>query len=144
MTIVVPIPPKPQSRPRFTSRGGYAKAYEVQSMTAYKKSVALFVKQKIGNNLISQKIALSIDFYVTTPKYLRTRKKSLEELKNEQIWCDKRPDLDNYIKAILDACNGILYLDDGQVVQITAQKVYSLDPRTEIKLKILEEQNDNL
>ncbi len=32
-----------------------------------------------------------------------------------------RPDLDNVIKAVLDALNGVLWRDDAQVVQIMAE-----------------------
>jgi crossover junction endodeoxyribonuclease RusA len=36
-----------------------------------------------------------------------------------------RPDLDKLIRAVLDALTGIAYIDDGQVVEITASKIYS-------------------
>lgn len=36
-----------------------------------------------------------------------------------------RPDLDKLIRAVLDALTGIAYVDDGQVVAITASKIYS-------------------
>jgi Holliday junction resolvase RusA-like endonuclease len=32
-------------------------------------------------------------------------------------------DVDNYAKSVLDACNGILYVDDKQVTQLWAEKV---------------------
>jgi len=35
-----------------------------------------------------------------------------------------KPDVDNLIKFALDACNGVLYGDDKQVVEIYAKKVY--------------------
>ena len=37
----------------------------------------------------------------------------------------KRPDLDQYIKLVLDALQGVLYKDDSQVVDIYASKRYS-------------------
>lgn len=40
-----------------------------------------------------------------------------------------RPDVDNYIKAALDACNGIVFADDSQVVRVEAEKAYSLQPK---------------
>lgn len=40
----------------------------------------------------------------------------------------KKPDLDNCAKSVLDACNGIVYADDGQVVMLTVRKVYSANP----------------
>ena len=33
-----------------------------------------------------------------------------------------RPDLDNVVKAVLDALNGVLYADDAQVVTLEAYK----------------------
>lgn len=35
-----------------------------------------------------------------------------------------RPDIDNYIKTVLDALNGVAFLDDSQVVHLIAQKAY--------------------
>ena len=36
----------------------------------------------------------------------------------------KKPDIDNIIKAVLDALNGVAYKDDTQVVQVMATKKY--------------------
>lgn len=36
-----------------------------------------------------------------------------------------RGDLDNVLKAISDACNGVLYLDDRQIVEIAARQSYA-------------------
>ena len=35
-----------------------------------------------------------------------------------------RPDIDNYIKLVLDACNHYLWQDDSQIVDLSARKVY--------------------
>lgn len=40
----------------------------------------------------------------------------------------KRPDLDNCVKSVLDACNGIVFADDGQVVQLLVRKFYHAEP----------------
>ncbi len=36
-----------------------------------------------------------------------------------------KPDLDNVVKAALDACNGVLWADDAQVVELAAGKAYA-------------------
>ena len=46
--------------------------------------------------------------------------------------CAKRPDGDNYLKASLDICNGIVFRDDAQVFDMRAIKTYGDDPRMEI------------
>lgn len=44
------------------------------------------------------------------------------------------PDLDKYIRNVGDALSGVAYLDDGQVVEIQAQKVYSEAQGAEISV----------
>ena len=36
-----------------------------------------------------------------------------------------KPDLDNVAKALLDACNGIIYLDDKQITDLVIRRRYS-------------------
>lgn len=43
---------------------------------------------------------------------------------DKRIWRDNGPDVDNVAKAVLDACNGILWDDDRQVVCLTVKKFY--------------------
>lgn len=45
-----------------------------------------------------------------------------------------RPDIDNYVKAILDALNGIMFSDDGKIVELIAYKRYSDVARTEVSI----------
>ena len=40
----------------------------------------------------------------------------------------KKPDLDNVAKAVLDALNGLAWLDDRQVVYLYTYKVYAENP----------------
>lgn len=37
-------------------------------------------------------------------------------------WRPQRPDVENVVKACLDAGNGVLYHDDAQVVRVVAEK----------------------
>ncbi len=41
---------------------------------------------------------------------------------------DGRPDLDNCVKAITDALNGVAYRDDARIVELHARKVYGRQP----------------
>lgn len=49
----------------------------------------------------------------------------------------KRPDLDNLIKTVKDACNRVVWLDDSQVCTLTVTKRYSDNPRTKIMIEEL-------
>ena len=46
----------------------------------------------------------------------------------------KKPDIDNAIKAIADALNGVAYYDDSQIVYIEATKHYAEKPQTVVTL----------
>lgn len=48
---------------------------------------------------------------------------------------DKKPDVDNYAKTVLDAINGLVWTDDGRVVDLHIQKFYSVIPRVEVNIK---------
>jgi Holliday junction resolvase RusA-like endonuclease len=69
------------------------------------------------------------------PKSWQSAKKRLA--REGKIRPAVKPDIDNLVKAILDALNGgIAYEDDKQIVELTAVKLYG-DPRTEIMLEEL-------
>ena len=40
----------------------------------------------------------------------------------------KRPDIDNYLKTVMDALNGIAYADDSQIVRCVVEKRYAWEP----------------
>ncbi|RHH70113.1 RusA family crossover junction endodeoxyribonuclease [Vagococcus teuberi] len=132
------IEPKPQSRPRFTRDG---RAYELKEMTRWKRSVAQTLKLKRSTAIIEGPIFISVTFYIYPPqrisKVKTKRPRTNEEL--EKMYVDTRPDLDNYVKALLDASDKILFRDDGQIAALSSQKLYSLDPRIEIEIHKLEE-----
>ena len=48
-----------------------------------------------------------------------------------------KPDLDNYIKSTLDALNGVIWTDDATIVELNTSKWYADDPRIEIEVKEL-------
>ena len=60
-------------------------------------------------------------------------KKKKEEARLGAIRPTSRPDLDNYLKIILDSCNGIVFCDDSQIVEIAAGKIYGDHPRVLVK-----------
>ncbi len=77
---------------------------------------------------IAGPIDVSIVFLVKRPK-----KTSLQYPK---------PDIDNYSKAILDSLNGKLFVDDYQVVLLTAVKAWA-EPEEEGQIEIyMEQRND--
>lgn len=57
---------------------------------------------------------------------------------NPRLWKAGKPDIDNLIKSIHDALNGIAWIDDSQVSWINAQKIIGApdeSPRVEIRIE---------
>ena len=42
-----------------------------------------------------------------------------------------KPDIDNYEKAVLDACNGVLWRDDSQIISLFGLKLWTPTPKCE-------------
>lgn len=43
------------------------------------------------------------------------------------LWPAVKPDVDNYVKTVLDALNGVAFRDDSQIVELSVRKVYARD-----------------
>lgn len=136
MKLIINIAPKPQSRPRFDRRGH---AYEDKGMKSWRLACRFaLANQYIGREPLVGALRAKITFYILPPQYIAKPKKNQQGLIDETIPVSKKPDLDNYIKAVLDSANGILYQDDGQIAELIAKKVYSLNPRIEVELERLD------
>jgi len=57
-------------------------------------------------------------------KLLKTSKKKIQLMIKGYIIPATKPDLDNQVKSILDALNGVAFKDDGQISDISAKKRY--------------------
>jgi Holliday junction resolvase RusA-like endonuclease len=86
------------------------------------------------DELYSGPLIVNLNFYVLIAQSMGITKRKLIDGKLHAV----KPDLDNLCKFVLDACKSILYTDDAQICQISMNKVYSLDPRTEIVITQLE------
>lgn len=60
-----------------------------------------------------------------------SKKKKQQAINGEILPCVK-PDGDNCAKAVMDALNGVCWLDDKQVVDLHIEKIYGTAPRLEI------------
>lgn len=132
--LIINKTPQPQSRPRFTARGRYVHAYENKKITMYKRMVAATYQSYFGAVKPTEKaIAVDVVFYRPVQKSISKIERQ-RRLTGESLPAIK-PDIDNYVKAILDALNGVAFRDDKQIISLNAKKLYSDKPRTEIEIK---------
>lgn len=116
--MAIYVPPVPASRPRVTRWGVYyGKTYK-----NYREEMDKALPPSARPPLEGP-LAVDVTFYIQKPKTTKRH------------W--PRGDIDNYVKAILDAINGKGYwVDDDQVVTLNADKIWVLEtpPRTEISI----------
>lgn len=131
VTFEVPGNPVPQSRPRFTKNGH---AYEDKKVKTYKECVRTVAASKMrGRPPMEGAVIASLKFLLPVPKSW-SRKKRTGALAGE-ILPTSRPDTDNLTKTVLDACNGIIYADDSQIIHMTAQKWYGEEPGVVVEFR---------
>ena len=134
ITVTIEGEPHPQRRPRAVRMGQHVRMHEHKADTAWKKDAA---KQIIAQLPIDESrpvfrsgvpLRVEIIFEFSCPKGdHRKRKPRLMR------WHTKKKDLDNLAKSVLDAANGILWHDDGQIVILDCRKVIAAQghsPRT--------------
>lgn len=110
----IPMAPVAKARARVTSRGSYTpkKTKDAEREIAYQ--IAQRIRGLKGFPLQGI-LELQLTFNLLKPKSCPKSRK----------YPTVRPDLDNYVKLVKDACNGILWTDDAQIVTIFAHKKYN-------------------
>lgn len=120
LSFSVPIKPKAKARPRF----GNGHAYTPKSTKEYENTIAKYAK-KAGASPLPNPVVIDVTATFKRP----VRMKSFE-------YCTKRPDVDNLLKMI-DALNGVAWVDDKQVVSATISKNYGEEDRIDFKIEYL-------
>ena len=127
--FTVPGEPVPQGRPKFTTKP-FMRAYDPPKSAAYKKLIASYARRVKPEKLLEGNIYVKINVYKGILKSFSKRKIELAEM--NLLRPITKPDADNYAKGPLDACKGIIWKDDGQVVDLSVSKYYSKNPRIEV------------
>lgn len=129
ISFTIPGAPRGKGRPRATVRGGRIRTYTDDRTASYEALVALAAQAAYKGAPLTGPVGVHIVVVLPRPKRL-TRRKDPTGL----IPAPARPDVDNVVKAILDGA-AALWVDDGQVVDLYAQKRYAEvggQPRAEV------------
>lgn len=138
--FIIPGNPKGKGRPRVVSRGGFSKAYTPKDTAMYENLVRVEYELQTKRYRFDDDTALEmvIDAYYEIPK--STSKKKKEMMLSGAIRPKKKPDADNCIKIIADSLNNVAYRDDTQIVDCRCRKYYSDEPRVEVTIKEIPEE----
>lgn len=129
------IEPVEQARPRAVRFGKGIRMYAPKKVAVYKKQLGYLARQAMqerGLEPYDGPLEVCMEFYRPVQASLsqKERARRLSGVHRPTV----KPDLSNYIKALEDGLNGIIWIDDNRIVQIVAEKKYSDRPRIVIEV----------
>lgn len=121
ITIIHPLEikiegdPVPKARARIVR---YGHAYTPRKTANWEKIVRLTaISAMNGRQMLTGPVQAKFWFYLPMPR-------NIPKKRRPTALPHHRPDLDNLVKSVKDALNGVAYHDDGQIVKLSAQKTY--------------------
>lgn len=130
MFLVFEIDPVPASRPRVPRFG---RVYYAKPYSEFKDDMSKLVLAAPAS-LFDCPLSTEITFFKLIPVSLSNKKRNDMDGK----LCISNADLDNLEKAIYDALQGRVYVDDKQIVSHSTKKVWVKErPRIEILINEL-------
>ena len=105
-----------KQRPRFVRRGNFVSTYTPKKTQSFEDSVAEAYRfnYPAGMSFPDEALEIRMEFIFKMPSSWSKKKQQ------EMLWkpCKKKPDIDNCMKSIMDALNGVAYTDDSQITDV--------------------------
>ena len=122
MDFIVDGKPQGKQRPRFSR---ISKTVYTPTKTAkYEKQIAKAYTESGGKCIPADcYVSVSVSAFFPVPKSYSKKKR--ENCLERILRPDKKPDMDNILKVVLDALNEVAYEDDKQVVELIGRKYYT-------------------
>jgi len=133
MSIMFDVPGRisGKGRPRFVRATGIAfTPQKTRNMEAVVRSLAQDAME--GRAPFTGPVELDIAIRIVPPKSWSRKKREAAE------YVIARPDLDNCVKLIGDALNGIAWLDDSQIARLGVVRLYTQEGPERATIRICE------
>lgn len=117
------IPGKPvgKGRPRVRRTGH---TYTPEQTILYENLIKVEYGQQCGHRFADD-VALAMTIIVNYAPPHSATKKMRKDMLDWQLKPAKKPDIDNIVKVIADALNGVAYRDDVQITDLHVSKRYA-------------------
>ena len=123
--------PMGKQRPRVTRYGTFTppetRAMERAIQATYRLS---------GGRMMDGYVCVNVQAYYPIPK--STSKVARLRMEKRIVRPGVKRDIDNVVKLVMDALNGVAYKDDSSVVMLGAAKYYSEDPCVVVEVKTVD------
>lgn len=134
--VTIPGEPHAQMRHRVRKLGTFVQTYDAPQSRSWKAFASdLMQRAMAGRAPLEGNVELTIRAFWECPT-----SKHLKKGVRPRCWRQGRKDADNIAKAVQDAGNGVLWIDDRQVVRLHVEKIQAAQgeaPRTEIVVRVL-------
>ena len=140
LRIFIPGEPCAQGRPRFSTAGGFVRAYDPaksRNYKAYVKAICAEEAKKQGwlfNTDLPLKVEIIAGLSIPSSKSKKWKQAAIDGLEKPT----KKPDVDNIVKTVTDALSGVIYKDDKQITSLVVGKIYSNRPGVALVVKTLD------
>lgn len=120
--MFIPVSPFGKQRPHAAHRGGVTVVYTPEQTLSVEAEIRFYARQALNVDYPDfvpwcGAVKLELTAYVHRPKSAKNR-----------VYPISKPDLSNIVKIFEDALNGIIWVDDCQIVSITTSKLYAESP----------------
>lgn len=134
IAFTVPGIVRGKGRSRIIRIAGFSRMKADDATVSYENLVALACREAMrgGVAAFSGAVCVTMAARFMPPKSIARRTRNA--MLTGDIAPAKKPDLDNIVK-ILDALNGIAWIDDAQVVSVFARKLYAETPGLDVVIR---------
>ena len=132
----VPGAPVGKGRPRAARRGTGVVMFTPEKTAGYEALVAAAASNAMraeAGPLFTGPLEAVLEMRIPIPASWSKAHKAAA-LAGTELPTSK-PDIDNVAKAVLDACNGVVFRDDAQVVMLVATKAFSDEPGVRVVIR---------
>lgn len=132
---ILGIPFSKQSA-RFFSKKGKIFSYQSKKVIMKENAIKMIVINQLPDGFIPYDSPIHIKCKYVFPipnNFSKNKRKQL--LEGKRFWKATRPDIDsNLNKGLVDALEGILFINDSRIVKIEAEKFYGEIPKIIIEI----------
>lgn len=137
MKIEIKGVPLEKQSARFAKQGKFMRSYQPKKITNWVAQARMQILEQLPDGWIplDKEVIITRLVFVFPPlkSWSKKKLKSLQE--GKQIYKSTKPDFDNLVKNILDCCNGVVWVDDSQIIEVNLiKKIYGEVPRIEMEI----------
>lgn len=135
--------PKAVQSVRACRMGNTIRQFQPKKVTDWKAYIRLSATEQLPDGWTPLTGAVEVEYTFVFPILKSMNKKTVQAITDGLLmFKDRKPDIDNLQKGLADSLTGVVWMDDSQIVETHASKIFGVVPQ--IKVNIYEKADSNL